>query len=61
MKCRVLQGFIDKETSKAYEAGSPYECTEERFSEIQSKGKYLVAEADKTAEKGTQKPRAAKK
>lgn len=61
MKCKVIQGFIDKETNKAHEAGSPYECTAERFSEIQSKGKYLVAEADKTAEKGKEKPKTAMK
>ena len=57
MKCKVLQGFIDKETGQAHEAGSEYECTEKRFNEIQSKGKYLVAEAKKAAEKGTQKPK----
>lgn len=45
MKCKVLHGFIDKETGKAHEAGSEYECTEKRFNEIQSKGKHLVAEA----------------
>lgn len=61
MKCKVLQGFIDKETGKAHESGSEYECTEKRFSEIQSKGKYLVAEAEKAAEKGTQKPTTATK
>lgn len=61
MKCKVLQGFIDKETGKAYDAGGVYECTAERFSEIQSKGKYLVAEAEKTAEKGKEKPKALKK
>ena len=56
MKCKVLHGFIDKETGQANEAGSEYECTEKRFNEIQSKGKYLVSEAEKAAEKGTQKP-----
>ena len=56
MKCKVLQGFIDKETGQAHEAGSEYECTEKRFNEIHSKGKYLVAEVEKSAEKGTQKP-----
>lgn len=61
MKCKVLQGFIDKETNKAYEAGNPYECTESRFKEIQGKGKYLVAEAEKTAEKGKEKPKTAMK
>ena len=61
MKCKVLQGFIDKETGKAHESGSEYECTVKRFSEIQSKGKYLVAESEKSAEKGTQKPKTAMK
>ena len=61
MKCKVLQGFIDKETGQAHEAGSEYECTEKRFNEIQSKGKCLVAEAEKAAEKGTQKPKTAMK
>ena len=61
MKCKVLQGFIDKETGQAHEAGSEYECTEKRFNEIQSKGKYLVAKAEKSAEKGTQKPTTATK
>ena len=59
MKCKVLQGFIDKETGQAHEAGSEYECTENRFNEIQCKRKYLVAEAEKAAEKGTQKPTSA--
>ena len=61
MKCKVLQGFIDKETGQANEAGSEYECTEKRFNEIQSKGKYLVAEAEKADEKGKQKPTTATK
>ena len=61
MKCKVLQGFIDKKTGQAHEAGSEYECTEKRFSEIQSKGKYLVAEAEKAAETGNMKPEKATK
>lgn len=61
MKCKMLHGFIDKETGQAHEAGSEYECTEKRFNEIQRKGKYLVAEAEKVAEKGTQKPTTATK
>lgn len=61
MKCKVLQGFIDKKTGQSHEAGSEYECTEKRFNEIQSKGKYLVAESEKSAEKGIQKSTTATK
>lgn len=60
MKCKVLQGFIDKESNKPVEAGDEYECSESRFKEIQSKGKYLFKIEGKTAEKGKEKPSKAK-
>lgn len=61
MKCKVLQGFIDKETGKAHEEGSTYECTEARFKEIQTKGNYLLVKAEKVAETGNMKPEKATK
>ena len=61
MKCKVLRGFIDKETGKAHEEGSTYECTEARFNEIQTKGNYLYAEPEKVAETGDMKPEKATK
>lgn len=41
MKCKVIKGFIDKESKKPVEAGDEYECSESRFKEIQSNGMYL--------------------
>ena len=61
MKCKVLHGFIDKETGKAHEAGSEYECTEARFKEIQRKGDYLSMISEKVAETGDMKPEKATK
>ena len=61
MKCRVLKGFIDKNTGKAYELGSLYECEKARFDEINSKGNYLAAIVEKPVEKGTEKPKTEKK
>ena len=61
MKCKVLKGFIDKESGKAVEHGSTFECTEARFKEIQSKGNYLSIEGEKVAETGDMKPEKATK
>ena len=61
MKCKVLRGFIDKETGKAHEEGSTYECTETRFEEIQRKGDYLSMISEKVAETGDMKPEKATK
>lgn len=61
MKCRVLTGFIDKNTGQPHEHGSLYECEKARFDEINSKGNYLAAIAEKTAEKAAQKPTKAMK
>lgn len=56
MKCKVIKGFIDKETKKPYEVGAEFECTEDRFKEIKSRGMYLSKVDEKTAEKGNKKP-----
>ena len=56
MKCKVIKGFIDKHTGKAYDASSLYDCTEKRFKEVQAKGNYLTPEPEKVAEKGNMKP-----
>lgn len=56
MKCKVLKGFIDKNTNEPYNANDVYDCTEKRFKEIQAKGNYLVAMPEKVAEKGNKKP-----
>ena len=61
MKCRVLTGFIDKNTGKPHNHGSLYECEKARFDEINSKGNYLAAIEEKTAEKATPKPTKATK
>lgn len=61
MKCKVLKGFIDKNTDKPYEYGSLYECEKTRFDEINSKGSYLAVIEEKMAEKATQKPTKATK
>lgn len=61
MKCRVLTGFIDKNTGKTHEHGSLYECDKARFGEINSKGDYLTVMEEKTAEKAAQKPTKAMK
>ena len=61
MKCRVLIGFIDKNTGKPHDCSSPYECDKARFDEINSKGNYLAVIEEKTAEKATQKPTKATK
>lgn len=55
MKCKVLKGFIDKNTSESYSVNDVYDCTEKRFKEIQAKGNYLVAMPEKVAEKGNKK------
>ena len=60
MKCRVKQGFIDKETGKGLCVGDVYQCTEARFKEIQSKGEYLSVIAEKDPEIEKQKPKKAK-
>lgn len=59
MKCKVLKGFIDKETKKPYEVGADFECTEDRFKEIQSNGMYLSKVDEKNAKKGNKKPKKA--
>lgn len=61
MKCKVLKGFIDKNTGKPHEYGSLYECEKARFAEINGKGSYLAVIEEKTAEKATQKPTKATK
>lgn len=61
MKCKVLKGFIDKNTDKPYEYGSLYECEKSRFDEINSKGNYLAVLKEKTADKATQEPKTEKK
>lgn len=61
MKCKVIKGFIDKESEKPVEAGKEFECTEERFKEIQSKGMYLSAIEEKTAENENKQPEKANK
>lgn len=61
MKCKVIKGFIDKESKKPVEANKEFECTEERFKEIQNKGMYLSAIEEKTAEKGDKQPEKANK
>ena len=62
MKCRVLKGFFDgKDNNKPYEANGEFECTEDRFKEIQRKGNYLYAEPEKVAETGDMKPEKATK
>ena len=61
MKCKVLKGFIDKESGKAVEHGSTFECTEARFKEIQRKGDYLSMISEKVSETGDMKPEKATK
>ena len=61
MKCKVLKGFIDKESGKAVEHGSTFECTEARFKEIQRKGDYLSMISEKVDETGDMKPEKATK
>lgn len=61
MKCRVLTGFIDKNTGKPHECGSLYECEKTRFDEINRQGNYLAVIEEKTAEKAAQKPTKATK
>ena len=61
MKCKVLKGFIDKESGKPIEHGSTFECTEARFKEIQAKGDYLSMISEKVAETGDMKPEKATK
>lgn len=56
MKCKVIKGFIDKESKKPVEAGKEFECTEKRFEEIQSKGMYLSAIEEKTAVNENKQP-----
>lgn len=60
MRCRVIQGFIDKETGKGLCIGDVYQCTEARFEEIQDKGEYLSVIVEKVAENGNKKPKKAK-
>ena len=61
MKCKVLKGFIDKNTDKPYEYGSLYECEKSRFDEINSKGNYLAVLKEKTVDKATQEHKTEKK
>lgn len=61
MKCRVLTGFIDKNTGQPYDHGSLYECEKARFDEINRQGNYLAVIEEKTAEKAAQKPTKATK
>lgn len=62
MKCKVLKGFLDgNDKNKPYETDSIFECTEDRFKEIQSKGNYLSIEGEKVAETGDMKPEKATK
>lgn len=56
MKCKVIKGFIDKESKKPVEAGDEYECSESRFKEIQSNGMYLSVISKKTAVNGNKQP-----
>lgn len=56
MKCKVIKGFIDKETNKPYDANKTFECDKKRFNEIQSKGNYLVALDEKAAVKANKQP-----
>lgn len=61
MKCRVIKGFIDKETGIPYDTGGTFECDKKRFNEIQSKGNYLVVLDEKAAVKPNNKPEKATK
>lgn len=61
MKCKVVKGFIDKETKKPYDAGDEFECSRTRFDEIQKKGMYLSEIEEKAAGNGTEKPEKASK
>lgn len=56
MKCRVIKGFIDKETDIPYDANKTFECDKKRFNEIQSKGNYLVVLDEKAAVKANKQP-----
>lgn len=41
MKCKVIRRFIDKNTYEVQEIGTAYECTKERFNEVQKMGNFL--------------------
>lgn len=53
MKCKVIRRFIDKASNKLIEKDTTFDCSKERFNEIQAKGNFLVEirEAAKTPEK----------
>lgn len=41
MKYKVIRRFIDKNTYEVQELDTVYECSKERFNEIQSMGSFL--------------------
>lgn len=41
MKCEVIRKFIETKTGKVWNIGDTYECSKERFNEVQAAGKFL--------------------
>lgn len=57
MKAVVLREYTDRLTGKGHAIGEQITVTQERFSEIQSKGAFLKEVAEAPVKKSTKAPR----
>lgn len=55
MKVRVLVEFVDRHSRELHEVGSSFECSEERYKEILSAGKYVAVVEETLAEETPKK------
>jgi len=51
MKAKTLRRFIDKETNAVHELNSVFDCSEERFSELQKAGNFVNEVYETTKDK----------
>ena len=47
MKVKVVKEFVDKHTGELHKVDSSFDCSEDRFKEIQKAGAFVVPEAKK--------------
>ena len=42
MRCKVIKAFIGRDDGKYHAVGTVYECSAERYNEVQAAGNYLA-------------------